>query len=85
MATGAARQWTFVPRARARDATALVAASLCIAGYPVLVPTGAWWSSTVILVASVVALVVGRGPVTRSDGVAVEPESDEECSVASDR
>jgi hypothetical protein len=73
MATGAARQWTFVPRARARDATALVAASLCIAGYPVLVSTRASWSSAVILGASVVALVVGRSPVARSDVAASNP------------
>jgi hypothetical protein len=76
MAAGTVRQWRFAPRARARDATALVVASVCVAVYPVAATEDAWWSVAPALVALVAALVVGRGPVARGDRAAAPIPSD---------
>jgi hypothetical protein len=76
MAAGTVRQWRFAPRARARDATALVVASVCVAVYPVAATEDAWWSVAPALVALVAALVVGRGPVARGDLTAAPIPSD---------
>jgi hypothetical protein len=76
MAAGTVRQWRFAPRARARDATALVVASVCVAVYPVAATEDAWWSVAPALVALVAALVVGRGPVARGDRDAAPIPSD---------
>jgi hypothetical protein len=78
MATGAAFQWRFVPRSRARDASVLVVASVCVVGYPVVASTGAWWSPAPLLAPLVAAFLVGRGPVARSDAAAIAREPHEE-------
>jgi hypothetical protein len=78
MALTATRQWRFLPRARARDATLLIVAGALVAIAAIGVSNGAWWCLLVLAVGVALVLVVGRPVLANSDrlGALVAAEQD---------
>jgi hypothetical protein len=76
MALAATRQWRFMPRARVRDATLLVAGAAAMAVAGVGVTSAVWWSVPVVVLALVPVVTFGRRSVVRSDaaGALLIPE-----------